>query len=167
MTYVAPTTHVAGETLPAADWNIVVNDIIAHQSAIKVIQVLSASTTTQVSSVTSTPVDTGLTISITPGFTSSKVLVLVALHIYSNTTNCGATLSLLRGATTLATNLDTCYTPSGSNSQTWSAFILDTPATTSATTYKVQMHRATGIGTVYAQSNSNPSTIVAMEIAVP
>jgi hypothetical protein len=28
MTYVAPTTHVAGETLPAADWNVVVNDII-------------------------------------------------------------------------------------------------------------------------------------------
>ena len=33
MTYVAPTTHVAGETLPAADWNVVVNDVIALNSA--------------------------------------------------------------------------------------------------------------------------------------
>jgi hypothetical protein len=32
MTYVAPTTHVAGETLPAADWNVVVNDIISHEA---------------------------------------------------------------------------------------------------------------------------------------
>lgn len=28
MAYVTPTTHVAGETLPAADWNVVVNDVI-------------------------------------------------------------------------------------------------------------------------------------------
>jgi hypothetical protein len=29
MAYTTPTTHVAGETLPAADWNVVVNDVIA------------------------------------------------------------------------------------------------------------------------------------------
>jgi hypothetical protein len=30
--YVAPTTHVAGETLPAADYNVIVNDIIDHET---------------------------------------------------------------------------------------------------------------------------------------
>jgi len=29
MPYVTPSTHIAGETFPAADWNVVVNDIIA------------------------------------------------------------------------------------------------------------------------------------------
>jgi hypothetical protein len=32
MTYVAPTTHVAGETLPAADYNVMCNDIIAPRA---------------------------------------------------------------------------------------------------------------------------------------
>jgi hypothetical protein len=34
MTYTAPTTHVAGETLPAADYNVIVNDIIDHETRI-------------------------------------------------------------------------------------------------------------------------------------
>ena len=29
MAYTTPTTHVAGETLPAADYNVIVNDVIA------------------------------------------------------------------------------------------------------------------------------------------
>ena len=34
MAYTTPTTHVAGETLPAADWNVVVNNEIALQQSI-------------------------------------------------------------------------------------------------------------------------------------
>lgn len=32
MAYTAPTTHVAGETLPAADYNVIVNDVIDHET---------------------------------------------------------------------------------------------------------------------------------------
>jgi len=32
MAYTAPTTHVAGETLPAADYNVIVNDVIDLRS---------------------------------------------------------------------------------------------------------------------------------------
>ena len=32
MPYVAPTTHVAGETLPAADYNVIVNDVISFRN---------------------------------------------------------------------------------------------------------------------------------------
>ena len=34
MAYTTPTTHVAGETLPAADYNVIVNDVIDHESRI-------------------------------------------------------------------------------------------------------------------------------------
>ena len=45
MAYTTPTTHVAGETLPAADYNVIVNDVIDHESRIRQAAVMAVFTT--------------------------------------------------------------------------------------------------------------------------
>lgn len=52
MTYVAPTTHVAGETLPAADWNVIANNEIALYESIQRIGYTERTTNYSVASAT-------------------------------------------------------------------------------------------------------------------
>jgi hypothetical protein len=142
-----------------------------------VLQVVNAIYTTAVSSSTSnTFVDSGLTLSITPTSSTSKILVIVN---QATTAGSGANqenqtvVTLLRGSTNLFSTVSASsddffriYTPS-SNS-TMSSFVafnyLDSPATTSSTTYKTQfsMHFGT---TATVQKSSTPSFITLMEIA--
>jgi hypothetical protein len=135
----------------------------------KVLQVVSASTATTASSSSSTRADTNLTCSITPTLSTSKVLVLVAqTGLSKDAANSGACLNLwlMRGATDLVkfqneaahTNTTVRNDVGGS-----SCHYLDSPATTSATTYKTQFNSPNNVGTVYVQ-NGGSSTIVLMEI---
>ena len=137
----------------------------------KILQVVNATTTTQVVSSSTTFVTTGLTATITPTSNTSKVLVLVSQNgvqkTVGNSLN-GVDLKLLRGATVIShfgvilgyTNTALVNIVSGS------VCYLDTPATTSATTYVT--HFANGISATSAvevQSNSAMSTITLMEIS--
>ena len=134
----------------------------------KVLQVVYGSTTTGVANTTSTYVDTNLTATITPTSASSKVLVLVNQNgiekSAANTLN-RLSLKLFRGATEIGEStfvyLPTAVLMLGT---TGSFSILDTPATTSATTYKTQFNNLNNTATVEVQSRSNLSMIVLMEI---
>jgi len=57
MAYTAPTTHVAGETLPAADYNVIVNDIIDHETRITNRGLVASSTSSAQVSVNTTETD--------------------------------------------------------------------------------------------------------------
>ena len=140
----------------------------------KLLQVVNATYSTQTSSTSGTFADTGLTASITPSATSSKILVLVNIQgVSRNSTNSsGIHLKLLRGATTIQNMGDA---NGFSNSALWSfdsvgSTCLDSPNTTSSTTYKVQFAQIAPVaGTVYVQglqsvSNSAESSITLMEI---
>jgi hypothetical protein len=137
----------------------------------KVLQVVYASTNDDAGSATNAQVDTNLTATITPTLATSKVLVMVAQNGCSkdnaNAANC-INLFLYRGASQIAqfgqeathTN-STLRNDIGSVSTNY----LDTPATTSATTYKTRFNSANNTGTVYVQIGSNNlSTMVLMEI---
>ena len=151
----------------------------APASGGKVLQVVSATTSTSVSNSTTTPADTGLTATITPTSASSKILVMISQPI--NTTRssdqAGGGWSLLRGASVVydmtgASALGTLYMRSiGSNTSTeyygvLSMIYLDSPATTSATTYKTRqrVYVATSSANVTSQSDGATSSIVLMEI---
>jgi hypothetical protein len=140
----------------------------------KVLQVIYGSTTTVVGSSSSTFVDTTLTATITPSSASSKVLVLVNQNgAYKNSGNSQNALAikLLRGSTDLAF-MGTLINYTDSTmlliSQGGSLSVLDTPATTSATTYKTQFRSQNGAAAVEIQSGAGgtsvSSTIVLMEI---
>lgn len=144
----------------------------------KVLQVVSASTTTAVSIASTTLTDTGITATITPTLNTSKILIIISAQnsIYRNNTEAVAGARLLRGATNIAdfgssggTNFNVIRAGSGpvQNVLNNSITYLDNPATTSATTYKLQarMELTSNDGEIIFQRSSNStSTITLLEI---
>jgi hypothetical protein len=141
-----------------------------------VLQVVSSGTQTQVSSTSgSTWVDTGISLAITPTSATSTILVLISVNgIRKQAVNNGGTavsLQLLRGASTIANigndNASTDTTANGGyNTTAASTCYLDSPATTSSTTYKVQFNNSRNVNdTIYTQYNGARSTIILMEIS--
>ena len=133
-----------------------------------VLQVVQGSTSTQASTSTNTLVDTGLTATITPKFASSKILVLVSQNgVAKATNNTYALLRLLRNGNIVQIfESQLCFTGStATNSAGSSTAYLDSPATTSATTYKTQFSSGSNNAVVEVQASSSASTITLMEIA--
>ena len=141
----------------------------------KVLQVVSATTSTQ-ASITSTTVfgDTNITATITPTSATSKVLVLISANQGFNSTASstigGIQTKLLRGATVLFHNdkanlLEWSSVTDKQLRETGGYTYLDSPATTSATTYKMTAAAIYGSQTVIFQFGSvNTSTITLLEI---
>ena len=141
-----------------------------------VIQVVSFSSATSQSTTSTSYVDSYLTKVITPSSTSSKILVLVsasaAVYKEPSGTDLRAHFQLVRDTKALETKqLNIHATGSGGrlDSRLPISFVyLDSPATTSATTYKVQYRADSGgaqTPSVYMQSGSHYSDITLMEVA--
>ena len=131
-----------------------------------VLQVVQGTYSTNSFNSTGSLADSGLTATITPQFSSSKILVLVnQAGVVAQTSLNGVTLTLLRNSTSiLGFGLYIGYALADMITNASSSF-LDSPATTSATTYKTQFCRTTGSGQVIVQANGATSTIILMEIA--
>ena len=143
----------------------------------KIIQVIQATYTTATAISGVTFADTGLTATITPTLNTSKVLVLVQQTVQTDraTSNSASmAVRLLRGST----NIDTPYYGTGGSFSVYAASLsttvsvenilpmhyLDSPATTAATTYKVQAAGSTATTSVNLQNSSAMSTIILMEV---
>ncbi len=137
-----------------------------------VLQVVQASTSTETRSSANSFIDTTLTASITPSATSSKVLVTVfqnGCDKSAGSTDNKIELKLMRGSTTLIGFSNHAAYSTDAESMaigTCGVNYLDSPSTTSATTYKTQMKSPEGTANVGVQgTGSENSTIVLMEIA--
>jgi hypothetical protein len=137
----------------------------------KVLQVVQATYSTVTSSSSSTFADTGLTASITPSSATSKVLVMVSQNGCSKnntSTNQQMRINLLRGATQIIDDFAGGATYTGSSLFLYvgscSVEYLDSPNTTSSTTYKTQFKTAGNASGVSVQSDSCTSTITLLEI---
>jgi len=147
-------------------------------SSSKVLQVVSTTKTDTFSTTSTSFVDvTGFNVTITPTSTSSQILVFVSSNYGTSTTSLFGIFNLLRGSTNICqpstSPTITATTVSFQNStdviNNWSMLFLDSPATTSATTYKIQA-RTTAAGTIYVNrrntaDTAQTSTITVMEIA--
>jgi hypothetical protein len=138
----------------------------------KVLQVVNATFNTNVTSSSSTFADSGLSASITPSSASNKVLIFANLNgIYKTTNNTGISLKLVRGVTDIH-NIESigAYTNDNGNVGVGSSSTsyLDTPSTTSSTTYKITFNSFNNNGTVNINANSvaggTVSTMTLMEI---
>jgi hypothetical protein len=133
-----PAAQTTGNVLTAA----YMNDL---RGAFRILQVVQGVTNTPVSSTTTTYVDSGLTATITPQSSSSKILVLVNQvggDKNSANVNNAINLRLVRGASQIALIAHSAgYTGTLLNLRiaAMSTCYLDSPATTSATTYKIQI----------------------------
>jgi len=146
----------------------------------QVLQVVSASYSTRTSY--SSPGGwsaTGLTATITPKFATSKILILVTQQMYQNVSNSqnnvGMGVQIVRNSTAIwstAGNYGAIYnyisvdSASGSREQAIvpSIVYLDSPATTSATTYLTNGIMGNS-GSLVFQDDSKISTITLLEIA--
>jgi hypothetical protein len=160
--------NVAGTTvltLPTANGTVITTGNIPTGS---VLQVVYGSTSTQVTTSSASYVDTGLTATITPSSASNKILVLANIAgIFRDTTNGSfVTLQAVRGSTGIGQFQYTLGYINASNfiGTTGSTSILDSPSSTSATTYKVQMRKENGGSVDVQRDNVALSTIVLMEI---
>ena len=121
---------------------------------------------------------TGLSVTITPSSTSSKIMV--EAHIYNSNNNAVNFFRILRGSTFIEQPTGTSSDGANWNAHGFSYFdhqfhdttvinILDSPSTTSATTYKVQCactSSALTINKFYNTSNYyGITTLTAMEVA--
>lgn len=145
----------------------------------KVLQVVSANITTDTTIASTTYTDTNLAATITPTLSTSKILVIFSSQVRlssSSTSICELGLKLLRGATTVADlSLGTssralAVESGGASSIATSQYInynyYDSPATTSATTYKLQAalpSTASGRSSRF-QIQDMPSVMTLMEI---
>ena len=125
-------------------------------------------------------VDTGLSATITPTSSTSKILVLVnaCIRVVGTSTDGGTGFGITRGSTTVwsgsSVQLLNSVGASTSIDSIQNINYLDSPATTSSTTYKFQVNRYTNNGgsTVYLNFNyssggaisADISTITLMEI---
>ncbi len=152
-----PASQTTGNVLTAA----YMNDL---RGAFRVLQLSSVQGNTQQTSTSATYADvTGLSVTLTPQATTNKILIIStnSLLASANAADCG--IRLLRGATDIFTSVQ--FIGAANTGASVTSIFLDSPATTSATTYKVQFNRNAGTGTVYSSITGTLSNLVVMEIS--
>ena len=136
--------------------------VIGAGAVLQVVQGTFGPSDTTTSS--STFIDTGLSASITPTNSSSKILVMVSQDMGKQTNDLNAIIQLVRGSTALATILNAYTASSASLLYINTGYTyLDSPATTSSTTYKTQVRSSNGLAS--ARFGAITATIILMEIA--
>ena len=140
--------------------------VLTNTTAGTVLQVVNATYATSTTTASTAYSSTGLAASITPTSSSSKILVLVNCLTYTNGNVRGISMQLTRGATTVWGNTG-AYVSYGGGSTIVSTFglnYLDSPATTSSTTYTLKFS-APDSATVTVQWDNQTSVMTLMEIS--
>jgi len=138
----------------------------------KLLQVVQSVTTTAVAITATSLTDTNISATITPTLNTSKILVLIDAYVLiarAGNANIFTGAALKRGATTIYDRSNEAgvggMIVSGVElSQNFCFNFLDSPATTSATTYKLQFEMEQAGGSATFQRSNNPSSITLMEI---
>jgi len=140
----------------------------APASGGKVLQVVMGTTGTQVTNNTDVWTDTSLSQAITPSSTSSKILVLVTQNAVTKTSanaQNATMIRIVRGSTTVWTTQFLGWDRTANDQQdTFSFVYLDSPSTTSSTTYKTQFRNYQNAAGVIVQESTAVSTITLLEI---
>jgi hypothetical protein len=137
-----------------------------------VLQVVQANNSTQYSTTSSTFSATGITATITPTSATSKILVVVHAADCTNAYSNGSLLQLkvYRASTAIISfgyyvGFNTAGTTT-TDVGTCSTSYLDSPATTSATTYTIYFASNNNTGSMYVNyASGSTSTVTLMEIA--
>lgn len=177
-----PATFTAGQVLTAAQ----MNDL---RGAFRILQVVSTTKDDTFSASVAAGANTaitGLSVSITPSATSSKILVFCNVSATGDVDQAGLFMTVFRGVTAIgvgaspgsrqAVTAGIGATQTGSVFDQATAVVLDSPATTSATTYSVNISHGSGVSrTLYVNrsqtdTNSNAfarssSTITVCEVS--
>ena len=131
------------------------------------LQVLSNTLTTDIYTTSTSFTSTGLAQAITPISTSSKILCFISVGSWYINAGGYAICTLYRGSTNIGDGNDGIMTIQQVQSERSPAthHILDSPSTTSATTYTVYIRSNGGESTYVSYSSYGHFTLTLMEIA--
>jgi hypothetical protein len=141
-----------------------------------VLQVVYSSTSSPsaISVAANTWYDSGISCSITPASTNSKVAIIgsICFQNHYSATNSPSTMRLVRDSTAITSQMGSHTSPSNGENLAVSQSIafLDSPATTAAVTYKIQVLNKSAttiyVNRTYDSNNGNfGSTMILQEIA--
>lgn len=149
-----PAAFTAGQVLTSSQTN-------ALRGAFRVLQIATTTTATQTQTTSATYANvTDLFATITPQATTSKIHINVAMFLYVTTSITEGSVKILRNGVSVYTSVLGVMNPSIGGS--FSTIYLDSPNTTSAVTYQIQIARSSGTGTLYV----NPSSVAASTISI-
>jgi len=124
-----------------------------------VLQVQSGILTATYSQTASAYTDIGLSVTITPSSTSSKILISLSVAVGMTVSGVNLRLRLVRGSTMIGSSTDLAdsgfsHKEQNQSNNQYTRYLesftyLDSPSSTSAQTYKVQMFRSSTTGTAY------------------
>jgi len=157
-----PAAFVSGAILTADQQNNL-------RGGFRILQVIeSANDTTLRSTTSATFADSGLSLTITPQATTNKILCVYVVNGFCGGPTTGLGIRLLRGASTaVGVDYDNGYGSASGNAFNAMLYYIDSPATVSATTYKIQYNRNQGATTAYFNAAAAPvSRFFAMEISL-
>jgi hypothetical protein len=131
----------------------------------KILQVVTNSYSTVFNTSSTTYVDTGLSTTITPTSATSRIMVMYnGIHAISAGAASATNIRVLRGASAVLTYNANGYTnTSNLFAHTIALHLVDSPATTSATTYKIQISNDLS-SNITAQRNNEASILTLLEI---
>ena len=134
-----------------------------------VLQVVSVNYGTQLVTSSSTFVTSNAQATITPRSTNSKIIILVSGVLELTSDGQSANIAIFRGGAggTELTGTRNIYYQGGLNGffHPITLNFLDSPSTTSATTYTLMIRRNAGTGGIGAQSSGSPTNITLMEVS--
>ena len=132
----------------------------------KLKQFVSATSTTYFSTSSSTYVDvTDMTATITPTASTSKIWIFCqSADTYIPSIPAGIEYRFLKGSTVIQTFYYAQVRAGVDTLSGWFGYYLDSPATTSATTYKLQMKNNNTGGPTYWNYNSGQASFILAEI---
>ena len=143
----------------------------ANMAPGSVIQVVSFSTSTYVGIASTTQVSTGLSASITPSSSSNRILICMSISEIRSPGNVAANMNLFRNGSSIAGVCKELSYFSPANTTTlgmaWSFQYLDSPNTTSSTTYDLRAGKLlNNAGDLQIMPNGGSlSFIILMEIS--
>jgi len=132
----------------------------------KIGQIVSVQNTTAQSTTSTSFVDTGMSLAITPTSTSSKILCQISAGLGNTSSSTDTVIKVLRDSTEVIQCARISFNTGGHGNAQQFFQVLDSPSSTSSITYKLQM-KADGGTTRFNDSaaNGNPSSsIVLMEV---
>ena len=143
----------------------VTGTFLTNKTAGTILQVVQA-TYVGVASTTSTSfTNTSLTASITPSSSTNKILVFISSNGFSSSVSGASAYTINRGSTNIGSSQGFVVITNIVNTPFTIQF-LDSPATTSSTTYNLAFKTNNAIYTAYYGDSNLTSVITLMEVAV-
>ena len=129
-----------------------------------VLQVVYGSNLTQTTSTSNSYVSTGITATITPTSTSSKILVLTKMTA-RGTASTDVNTKIYKNSSAISGMASTKYNNQASEPSDLVDTYLDSPSTTSATTYTLHAQSSVNGQTITIKAGNTRGSITLMEIA--